>query len=245
MNRKVSIFSAVIVASLISGSLAYATTVTSSKVTACADKKTGILRAATRCKSSEKSVPLISGSVQLAPLYTDANKKPINVLSAGFDPLGQASWVSALVNGKFVNLDSTTGKVYPVGSTKFTWLNAQRFFYLQSDCSGTPFIWFSNSDDPDVRDIYANLATNKNYAGYFTITVNNSDSYFKISDVQTAFSPGTPIYQSSPYDGVCRQNTDVNNGGGYAVSGFTTIALQAYSGARLPDFRGPISVAAQ
>lgn len=247
MNRKVSIFSAVIVASLISGSLAYATTVASSKVTACADKRSGVLRVATSCKSTEKSVPLISGSVQLSPLYTDVNKKPINVLSANFDELGQPGILTALVNGKYVIVNGLTGKVYPVGSTAYAWMSAHRFFYLQSDCSGTPFLWFSNSpeEDLDVRNLYGNLIANKNYAGYFVITVNNSDSYYKILDTQTAFADGVSVYQKSSFDGTCTRNTTVNNGGGYSVSGFTTIALQAYSGARLPDFRGPISVAAQ
>ena len=247
MNRKVTIFSAVVAASLISGSLVYATTVTSSKVTACADKKTGILRAATRCKSSEKSVPLISGSVQLAPVYTDANKKPINVVGSGFDRLGEVSGVFAIVNGKYVNVDGVSGKVYPIGSTRFSWMNGNPFYYLQSDCSGTPFLWFSNSsiEDQDARNLYANLMAKKNYAGYFVLTVNGSDSYLKITDAQTAFADGVALYQHSPYDGSCARNTQINNGESYAVSGHTTIALQTFTGTRIPDFRGPITVAAQ
>ena len=246
MNRKSAIFATVVVASLISGSLAYATTVSSSKVSACADKKTGILRVATSCKSSEKAVPLVSGSVQLAPVYTDANKKPINVVSSGFDRLGEVNGLSAILNGKYVNVDGVTGKVYPIGSTRYTWLNGNPFHYLQSDCSGTPFLYFSNSsvEDETVRSLYANLTAKKNYAGYFVLTVNDNDSYLKITDTQTAFADGVTIYRKT-IDGTCSANSYVNNGQGYAVSGYTTIALQAYTGARLPDFRGPISVAAQ
>lgn len=247
MNRRTTILISVIVTSLISGSLAYATTVASSKVTACADKKTGILRVATSCKSSEKSVPLISGSVQLAPIYTDANKKPINVIQAGFSQIGAVASVNAIVNGKYVNIDGETGKVYPIGSTRFTWLQTSPFYYLQNDCSGVPFIWFSNTDpsDLDAREYYSSLTTNKNYAGYFVLTFSGTDSYVKIVDTQTAFADGVSVYQKNPWDASCTRNLQVNNGDGYQVSGFTTIALQSYSGARIPDFRGPISVAAQ
>ena len=36
-----------------------------------------------------------------------------------------------------------------------------------------------------------------------------------------------------------------NQGGGYTATGFTTLALQPYTGSRIPDFRVPITVAAQ
>jgi len=246
MKPRISIVSAVFITSLVSGSIAYATTVASSKVTACADKKTGLLRVAASCKSSEKSVPLISGSVQLAPVYKDADNKTINVLQAGIGVAGDVRDLYAIVNGKVVAV-AQDGKVYPIGAAPWgangnPSYGTEAVTYLQSDCSGSAFLWFSNNDDVN-SEIYANLATNKNYAGYFQRKYSTGYSYLKITDAQIAFSDGLSVYHKT-YDG-CLRDLSTNQGGGYTSTGFTTIGLQPYTGTRMPDFRGPITVAAQ
>jgi len=246
MKPRISIVSAVIVASLISGSLAYASTVTTSKVTACADKKSGVLRVANSCKSTEKSVPLISGSVQLAPVYKDADNKPIDVLEAVFGSIGEIYFATAIVNGKIVRV-AQDGKVYPIGSNPWYDTGNPVFgpdavSFLQSDCSGVPFLWFANGDT-DNSQIYANLATNKNYAGYFLRKYSAGYSYYKITDAQVAFSDGLSVYHKT-FNG-CQPDNTTNQGGGYSATGFTTLALLPYTGSRIPDFRVPITVAAQ
>ena len=250
MNRKVSIFSAVVVASLISGSLAYATTVTSSKVTACADKKTGILRAATRCKSSEKSVPLISGSVQLAPRYYDANNKTVDVLSSNFSVSGFPVDLIVILNGKFAYVNGTTGTVYPLGDTQsgYSWVAESQFnpiTFQGASCTGTPFLWLADNSRSQYEEMLKTLRTNPNYAGYFGIFNGQAEDYYALSSSPVGFADHMRISHRSLGEGICTEDLQSNNGEGYTSTGYSTVALTPYTGARLPNFAGPIKVKTQ
>jgi hypothetical protein len=261
MNRKLVIFSGLLAATLVTGTMAYATTVATSKVAACANKKTGALRVATKCASTEKSVPLISGSVQLAPVYLDAAKKPVDVLSAGFDFNGKPEYITALVNGKVVNVNGLTGRVTPVGDIG-SGLYGQYGYYMESsyqnpityktsDCSDVPFLWLPNTPDPSVAGLiesYKTLTTNPNYPGYFTLTYRDAEPlFYSISSQEVGFSTGMSVYHKNPYSLIC----EVDRGGDgdtvrtFTNDGYTVKALTVFTGTKLPNFRGPITVRAQ
>ena len=256
MNRKYSIIGAIVTVSMVSVSLAYATTVASSKVTACADKKSGILRVASKCKSTESSVPLISGSVQLAPAYVDARGTAINVLTAQFGIGGNVSYLDAIVGGKVVDVNGATGEVSPIGSqgvsaNNFVWIpdsSNNPITYANATCSGTPFLWVpdSNSDFSvrELNQLYPSITTNPNYAGYFTYQYGDTTQYLSISSTPTGFAPGMEISHRTEW-GNCEKDTNSNSGGGYTSTGYQTIALSIYSGTRLPNFVAPIRVKTQ
>ena len=263
MNRKFVIFSGLLAATLVTSTMAYATTVAKSKVNACANKKTGILRVATKCASTENTVSLISGSVQLAPAYFDAAGKPVDVLSAGFDFDGKATYITALVKGKVVNVNGLTGRVTPVGDIGSNngyfggfgyyidadWLNP--ITYTTSDCSDVPFLWLPNNPDPRVAGLiesYKTLTTNPNYPGYFTLTYGGADPlFYSISSQQVGFTTGMSIYHKDPYTLQCEEDTGGQGGAirTYTPTGYTTKGLTVFTGTKLPNFRGPITTRAQ
>ena len=244
---------------VVSGSLAYATTIASSKVTACADKKTGILRVTAKCKSTEKSVPLISGSVQLAPAYTDTRGTAVNVLTADFGATGSPNYLDAIVSGKVVDIYAPTGQVSPIGSfgtpTNNYFLNLYRgphtnpLTYPNATCSGTPFLWLpigsEYQDTERIASLYRDIKTNANYAGYFTFQYGETQQHLSISSSPVGFAPGMEISHRDVTNGDCEQDTTSNGGSGYTSNGYQTIALNIYTGARLANFAGPIGVKAQ
>jgi hypothetical protein len=256
MNRKSSIIAAALTVSLVSGSIAYATTVATSKVTACADKKSGILRVASKCKPSESSVPLISGSVQLSPVYTDARGTALNVLTSQFGAAGNVGYVDAIVGGKVVDVDGATGEVTTIGSlglanNNFIWIENSwnnPITYANATCSGTPFLWVPDSNNfygtREINDVYRTITTNPNYAGYFTYQYGDTKQYLSISNTQTGFAPGMGISHRSE-SGDCEKDVVSNAGGGYTSTGYQTIALNVYSGTRLPNFVAPIRAKVQ
>jgi len=256
MNRKSSIIAAALTVSLVSGSIAYATTAATSKVTACADKKSGVLRVASKCKSTESSVPLISGSVQLAPAYVDARGTAVNVLSSQFGADGNVGYVDAIVGGKVVDVNGATGEVTPIGSlgvadNNYIWIQESwdnPITYSNATCSGTPFLWIPDSNNyygaRDINQLYRTITTNSNYAGYFTYQYGDTKQYLSISSTPTGFGPGMEISHRSQ-SGDCEKDTNSNNGSGYTSTGYQTIALSIYSGTRLPNFVAPIRVKVQ
>lgn len=263
MNRKLVIFSGLLAATLVTSTMAYATTVAKSKVNACANKKTGMLRVATKCASTENTVSLISGSVQLAPAYFDAAGKPVDVLQAGFDFNGKPAYLTALVSGKVVNVNGLTGRVTPVGDIgssngysggfgyyiSYDWQNP--ITYRTEDCSDVPFLWLPNAPDPSVAgliDSYKTLTTNPNYPGYFTLTFRDAEPlFYSISSQQVGFATGMSIYHKNPYTLECEVDRGGQSGAvrTYTPTGFTTKGLTVFSGTKLPNFRGPITSRAQ
>lgn len=261
MNRKLAIVSGLMAATLVTGTMAYATNVATSKVTACADKKSGVLRVATKCTKNEKSVPLISGSVQLAPAYFDAAGKSVDVVATGFDFSLKLVYITALVNGKVVNVNGITGRVTPIGDIGGGGYGGYGYFiqqdflnpitYKTSDCSDVPFLYLPNTPDANLVqliDLYKTLTVNPNYPGYFTLTYGSAEPlFYSISSQEVGFTTGMSMFHKNPYSLECVEDDGGNNGAvrTYSPTGFTTKALTVFTGTNLPNFRGPITVRLQ
>jgi hypothetical protein len=92
--------------------------------------------------------------------------------------------------------------------------------------------------------VYRTITTNSNYAGYFTYQYGDTKQYLSISNTQTGFAPGMEISHRSE-SGDCEKDVNSNAGGGYTSTGYQTIALNVYSGTRLPNFVAPIRAKVQ
>jgi len=257
MNKKLSIVASLLAVTVVSSTLAYATTIATSKVTACANKSTGILRVAKTCAKNENSVPLISGSVQLAPAYYDAAGKPVNTIWAGFNSKGQVDNMQALVNGKVVTVNGITGLVTPIGDIGVgygayinnDWDNP--ITYTTADCSDVPFLWLPNNPNgymSQTVDLFKTLTTNPNYPGYFTLTYgSDAPLYYSISPSAVGYVTGMSIYHKRQFTNECVEDMGGDGGAArhYTPTGYTTKGLTVYTGTKLPNFRGPITVRVQ